>query len=65
MPTNNPPAIDKLKMPGRNQGLDGLFIAASGDRTVKFFMALIVVVTLADMGIKRYRGVRPTPQQTI
>jgi len=44
--------------------LDGpVFMASSSDRTVKFFMVLIVAVTLINLGIKLYRNVRPTPEQ--
>ena len=42
--------------------LDGpVFMAPSSDRTVKFFLVLIVVFTLLDIGVKLYRSVRPTP----
>jgi hypothetical protein len=44
--------------------LDGpVFMAPSSDRTVKFFLVLIVAFTLINLGIKRYRRVRPTPDQ--
>ena len=46
--------------------LDGpVFMAASSDRTVKFFLVLIVVFTLLDIGVKLYRSVRPTPNYQI
>lgn len=42
--------------------LDGpVFMAAASDRMVKFFLVLIAAVTLIDMGVKLYRGVRPAP----
>jgi hypothetical protein len=42
--------------------LDGpVFIASSSDRTVKFFLVLIVAFTLLNIGIKRHRSVRPAP----
>ncbi|MCY7353560.1 MAG: hypothetical protein LH470_00435 [Lysobacter sp.] len=44
--------------------LDGpVFLAPSSDRTVKFFLVLIVAFTLINMGIKLHRSVRPTPNQ--
>lgn len=46
--------------------LDGpVFIAPNSDRTVKVFLVLIVAFTLLDIGIKRYRSVRPTPHYQI
>jgi hypothetical protein len=46
--------------------LDGpVFIAPSSDRTVKFFLVLIVAFTLISIGIKLYRSVRPAPNQQI
>lgn len=42
--------------------LDGpVFMAPSSDGMVKFAMVLIVVLALIDIGIKRFRSVRPTP----
>lgn len=42
--------------------LDGpVFLAPSSDRTVKFFLVLIVAFTLIYIGIKMHRSVRPTP----
>lgn len=44
--------------------LDGpAFMAASSDRTFKFFLVLIVAFILIDVGIKLRRSVRPTPNQ--
>lgn len=46
--------------------LDGpAFMAASSDRTFKFFLVLIVAFTLIDIGIKLRRSVRPTPNQQV
>jgi hypothetical protein len=46
--------------------LDGpVFIASSSDRTVKFFLVLIIAFTLISTGIKLYQSVRPTPSQRI
>jgi hypothetical protein len=46
--------------------LDGpVFMASSSDRTVKFFMALIVAFTLMNLGIKLHRSVRPTPDRQL
>jgi len=46
--------------------LDGpVFMATSSDQMMKFFMALVVVVTLIDLGIKVHRSVRPSPNQPI
>lgn len=42
--------------------LDGpVFMAAAGDRMFKFFLLLIVVVVLVDLGIKLRQTVRPAP----
>lgn len=42
--------------------LDGpVFMAPASDQTVKFFLVLIVVITLISMGIKLHRRVRPRP----
>jgi hypothetical protein len=38
-----------------------VFVAPVSDRTTKFFLVLIVAFTLVDLGIKRFRRVRPTP----
>jgi hypothetical protein len=44
--------------------VDGpVFVSPLSDRTVKFFLLLIVVSTLADLTIKRYRRVSPTPNK--
>jgi hypothetical protein len=46
--------------------LDGpVFMASSSDRTIKFFMVVIVAVTLVDLGIKLHRSVRPAPNRQI
>jgi len=46
--------------------LDGpVFMAPSSDRTVKFFLVLIVVFTLIDIGVKLYRSVRPAPNYQV
>jgi hypothetical protein len=46
--------------------LDGpVFLAPSSDRTVKFFLALLVAVTLLNLVVKLYRSVRPTPSGPI
>lgn len=42
-----------------------IFVAPASDRTAKFVMVLIVVFTLVDLGIKRYRRVRPMPDNLI
>lgn len=42
-----------------------VFMAPESDRTAKFFLVLIVAVTLLGMGIKLYRSVRPTPNLQI
>ena len=42
--------------------LDGpVFMAPASDRTVKFLLVLIVVITLISMGIMLHRRVRPRP----
>lgn len=42
--------------------LDGpIVIAPISDQTVKFFMVLIVVFTLIDLGVKWLRRVNPAP----
>jgi hypothetical protein len=38
-----------------------VFVTPVSDRTAKFFLLLIVAFTLADLGIKQYRRVRPSP----
>jgi hypothetical protein len=38
-----------------------VFVATVSDQTAKFLLALLVVFMLADLGITRYRRVRPTP----
>jgi hypothetical protein len=38
-----------------------VFVSPASDRTTKFLLVLIVGFTLVDMGIKRYRRVRPSP----
>lgn len=38
-----------------------IFVAPSGDRAAKFFMALIVVFSLIAVGVELYRSVRPAP----
>lgn len=44
--------------------LDGpVFMAPSSDRTAKFFLVLIIVFVLIDLGLKLHRSVRPTPNQ--
>jgi hypothetical protein len=44
--------------------LDGpVFMTPASDGTTKFFLALIVVVTLVSIGIQRYRSVKPAPSQ--
>lgn len=46
--------------------LDGpVFIAPASDRTVKFFLVLIVAFVLVDIGVKLHRRVRPTPSLQI
>jgi hypothetical protein len=42
-----------------------VFVAPVSDRTAKFFLVLMVVFTLVDLGIKRYRRVRPKPNKSI
>jgi hypothetical protein len=42
-----------------------VFMTQVSDRTAKYFLVLIVVCTLVDLGIKRYRRVRPTPNNLI
>jgi hypothetical protein len=42
-----------------------VFVAAVSDQTAKFLLALLVVFMLADLGIARYRRVRPTPSTLI
>lgn len=44
--------------------LDGpVFLAPSSDRTVKFFLVLIIAFTLIGLGITLRRSVRPAPNQ--
>ena len=38
-----------------------VFVTPVTDRTAKLFLVLIVVFMLVDLGIKRYRRVRPAP----
>ncbi len=46
--------------------LDGpIVMTPESDRTIKFFMVLIVAFTLISFGIKLYRSVRPTPNYQI
>lgn len=42
-----------------------VFIARSSDRTIKFFLVLIVAFTLIGIGIKLHCSVRPMPNQQI
>jgi hypothetical protein len=44
--------------------LDGpVFLAPSSDRTAKFFLVLIVALTLINIGINLHRSVKPAPKQ--
>ncbi len=46
--------------------MDGPMLMTSvADQTAKFFMLLIVVITLIDLGIKLLRRVRPSPKQQV
>ena len=46
--------------------LDGpVFSARASDRTVRFFLVLIVALTLINVGIKLFRSVRPAPSHRI
>ena len=38
-----------------------IVLAAASDRTIRFFMVVIVIVSLFDIGIRFYRRVRPAP----
>jgi hypothetical protein len=42
-----------------------VFVAPVSDRTVKSFLVLVIAFTLVDLGVKRYRRVRPTPNKLI
>jgi len=46
--------------------MDGpVFVGSQSDRTVKFFLALIVAFSLTSIGIKLYRSVKPAPNPQI
>lgn len=40
-----------------------ILMTPSGDQTAKALMAIIVAFVLIDMGVKRYRSVRPSPDK--
>jgi hypothetical protein len=46
--------------------LDGpVFLVAASDKTAKFFMVLVIAVTLIDFTFKLYRRVKPSPDYLI
>jgi len=42
-----------------------IFMTSTSDKTAKFFMVMIVVITLISMAIEWYRSVKPNPSQPV